>query len=437
MYLTLVRNIDTFLSSPSVKRIVHGSKWHLLGTAVYRVCTLIGAILVARKLGAEEFGEFGVVRSTLMTFLVFAGLGLGTTASRYLAQYNIEDKERAGKIFALSQVSALVVGFLISFALYLFAQELSEKMLNNPNIGVLLKVVAVAVFFSSLIMAQNGAIAGLEGFRSQSKVYFLLGPFSIASLFLLTLNFGVIGSVSALAVNTFLHFILNKFLLSKLLSKNELKAGYRSCFEEAKLLYRYSLPVALGSMLVTPVLWIANSMLVSQDNGYSEFGYLEAANQIRMLILFIPTVGAQVVLPVLASMNVDVNASNQRKMLFFNVCAAAIAAVGILIPVVIFSEVILSLYGEEFALEGRFVLMLMASSSVFTALNVVMGQALASRDFVWFGLCFNTLWACSLLGFTQWFLSMNMGAEGLAMANLLSYILHTLWSAIFCYIKYR
>ena len=74
-------------------RLARGGFWLLCGTVVSKALWLLASILVARMLGKETFGEFGIIRSTVEMFGVFAGFGLGLTATKYIAEFRRTDPE--------------------------------------------------------------------------------------------------------------------------------------------------------------------------------------------------------------------------------------------------------------------------------------------------------------------------------------------------------
>jgi O-antigen/teichoic acid export membrane protein len=59
---------------------------------------LLAMIGVARVLGKVSFGEFGLIQATLGMAGMMAGLGLGATGTRFVAQYAATDPDRAGRM---------------------------------------------------------------------------------------------------------------------------------------------------------------------------------------------------------------------------------------------------------------------------------------------------------------------------------------------------
>ena len=69
---------------------------------------------------------------------------------------------------------------------------------------------------------------------------------------------------------------------------------------EWPILWKYALPSVLSGVLYFPAVWFANSMLVKQPGGYGELGLFNAANQLRMAVIFLPGLLTVAMLPILS-----------------------------------------------------------------------------------------------------------------------------------------
>src|SRR5208282_6029974 len=83
-------------------RFALGVFWSLAGAVVSRGFLLAASVVCARFLGREGFGALGMIQSTAGMFGIFAGLGLGLTATKYVSEFRRQDPVRAGRILALS-----------------------------------------------------------------------------------------------------------------------------------------------------------------------------------------------------------------------------------------------------------------------------------------------------------------------------------------------
>jgi len=89
-------------ASPLGYRLARGAFWSLAGGLASRILNDLAAIVVARILAKEGFGEFGIIQSTLAMFAVFAGFGMGLTWTSYVTEFKHRDPEKVVGIITLS-----------------------------------------------------------------------------------------------------------------------------------------------------------------------------------------------------------------------------------------------------------------------------------------------------------------------------------------------
>ena len=119
-------------------RFVLASLWEFFGRSPARGSRgflLAASVVCARFLGKEGFGALGMIQSTAGMFGVFAGLGLGLTATKYVAEFRRQDPTRAGRILALSASTAFVSGGAITVLLILLAPYLAKHVLATPQLA--------------------------------------------------------------------------------------------------------------------------------------------------------------------------------------------------------------------------------------------------------------------------------------------------------------
>ena len=147
-------------------RFARGAVWSLIGAVIAQGASLAASVITARLLGRDQFGEYGMIQSTVGMLGIFAGLGLGITATKYVAEFRNRDPERAGRIIALGCAVAIVSGGLLALCLLAYAPVLAAKTLNAPALADELRIASVLLFFNALtgfatllipIYAGNGA----------------------------------------------------------------------------------------------------------------------------------------------------------------------------------------------------------------------------------------------------------------------------------------
>ena len=408
------------MSSDIGHRMASGAFWSFTGTALARGIVLLAGIICAHVLGQEEYGEFNMVRSTVHLFVVFGVAGLGVTATKFISEYRKTDKGHISSIYVLTNGFAFLTGALVTATILIIAPYLAEHTLNAPHLVLPIRVGALLLFVTVINGAQQGTLAGFEDFRAIA-INTLMGNLSESILMLIGgYYYGVTGAVFGFGTGYIVSYVCNQVSIRRHLRQNNISGRPRDLRkEDLRLLYKFSLPLALASFMVTPVFWCARAMLV-QHGGFSELAIYEAAEHWRIIILFIPTAVSQVVLPILSSIVHDGEKRFWKVLRYNIVLNASIAAIMALI-ICLCSTFILHLYGEGFV--KPIVLIFMAISTIFNAISSVVGLSIYSRSKIWASFMFNLIWGAMMLSFSYVFLQRGMGASGVALAILCSYII--------------
>src|SRR3954447_24163160 len=131
-------------------RLAGGAFWSVMGAVATQGSSTLAAIMTARFLGDVGFGELGMVRNTLTMFAAFAGLGLGLTANKYLAETRTTDPARAGRILGLSYVMACGSGLLMALLAFAFAEPLAARTMANEGLARYLRLSAPILLTGTL-----------------------------------------------------------------------------------------------------------------------------------------------------------------------------------------------------------------------------------------------------------------------------------------------
>src|SRR5258705_671978 len=179
-----VRSLFTLLAAtpatgnPGAASLSHrfrtGVAWNLVGTTSNQGSTLLVNILLANVLGQYAFGRYAIVLSTVQMTSMMAGLAMGYTATKYLAEFRVADPARASRVLAFC--SALSTGMAIAAGLGLFlaAPVLAREVFGTPTMVPLLRISGGVCLFMTINGFMMGGLAGLESYQ-------VLGGVGIAS----------------------------------------------------------------------------------------------------------------------------------------------------------------------------------------------------------------------------------------------------------------
>lgn len=423
--------LKTVISSDLNKKIVGFGSWLLIGNIISKSFLLFATIFMARFLGKQEYGQFGILKSTILMFSMFAGLELGITATKYISQYKFSNKSKLEKIVGLSTLLALLVSVLITTIIFIYAPIIA-KYLTAPQLFAEVRISSFILFFASLNGIQNGILSGLEKFKALSINTTISGVVSSLGMVVASFYQRLDLVVIAFGTNYLILFLLNFFILRlSFYSHFTIRIFDLKNFEEIDILWKFSFPAILAGLMVAPTSWICNFWLANQKDGFEELAIFDVANQWRGTILFIPAALAQIVLPLLSSSLDD--RDEYRNVFDKNLRINLILGMFLVIFFVLLSPIIVKFYGDKYN-DALFPLIIMFTTTGFLTVNNVIGHAIASQGKMWIGFFVNFLWAIVLLiSCYLLVIILQLGAIGVSFSYLISYIFHTIIQ--FFYIK--
>ena len=410
--------IRKVVSSPLRTRMLRGISWSLGGAVISRILGLVASIVLARTLGQSAFGQVGMIQGTVGAFGALGGVGLSQTAARFVAEFQQTDPPRAARIILLSEATALLCGSVMMVGLMLCSPWLADKTLAAPALAGPLRVAAVLVLVTSLMASQTGCLLGCEAFRALARISVISSALTIPFVVIAAYFGGVLGAVWGLVLSSVITWVLNLQAVRKELLARNMYLFPKGWISEWPVLLRFSLPSVLGGAVVGPAAWWCTTMLVNQPDGYAAMGIFNVANQWRVAILFVPSVVASTLLPILTSIYVKDTASRFRTVAKSAVALNAVCAAAVVLPVSAASKWILGWYGPGFT-GGVWVLAIACTGAGINAVGQALARAVASMDRMWLALLFELTWAAVAL-FAGMLLIPRYRAEGLASAFLIA-----------------
>lgn len=407
-------------------RFARGAAWVMMGSVISQGLGLLASMVRARLLGQTGFGELGTIQTTMGMLGVFAGMGLGMTVTKHVAEFRFRDPARAGRIIGMSSAVAVFSGFGFALLGLLASSPLARSALNAPHLAWELRLGCGLLFFNTLAGAQSGVLAGLEAFRTLAAIHVCAGLLNITSGLVGPFLWGLPGAVGGLTLAAALGWLFNVCALRRVLGQAGIPVSWRPQRSELAILWQFSLPALFSQALFVPAPFILNAMLVHQPGGYSELGVFNAAQSWIQLVLFLPTIVSQVSLPMLSNLWSEGRTRQYVRLLLANVALMAAMALMVALPVAAASRWIMPLYGASFA-GGSLTLALVCVYGVLWAMLIPLGQAIWSAGAVWLGVLLAFVRLALLVAFFQLFI--GLGAVGLALAYTAAYVVQLCYLA--------
>ena len=348
------------------------SFWALFGNSIAKLLALVIGIVIANLLGSEDYGRYGLVKTTLMSFSVFSTFGLGITGTKYIAQYKDNNKELINVICNNILKISLLTSSVIALFIIVFSDYISAYVDMDNSLFVVI-MSCFAIIFNAVNTSQIGILSGFKRFKIISNYNLITGIYLCLVIILCTYYGGLNGAIFALCSSYLFNFALNNFSLNKIRNKYPFVKVKKSM---AKEMIIFSLPLALQEGLQSISSWLIIVVIVKLSC-YSEYGIYSAAAQWTAAISFIPAILKNVALSYLSDKN-----SNNKRIVKMMIYANLISSGGFFLIILFTSSIISEWYGSSYY-GIKIVLNVLIFSSVLGSLGSVYIQELISQSKNW------------------------------------------------------
>ena len=412
-------------------RLAKGAFWSLFGSLISRGLGLLSAILVGRMLGKNDYGALGIIQNTIGMFGTLAGLGMGLTANKHIAEFKRTNPERAGRILGVSSTIAWITSSVLAAIMIAGAPWLATCMLNAPQLGEVLRVGALLLLLGGVNGAQIGTLSGFEAFKSIAHINLVSGvltfPLMIGGVWLWGITGAVWSLVGSQAVNCLLcHIAVRKE--SNRFGIHSSLVGWRS---EWSLVCAFSVPAVITGLINSLVSWGASVSVVKQVSGYGDMGVYNAVMRVKLLPEAFLGMLIAPVLPVLSEAFGKGDRQGMERTLRFNFLLAFLLLIPVSLLQTAFPLLTVLPFGNDYQNRPEIVQWLMLHSVVY-ALLFPMGGILISMGKMWFSCIVNVCYAVMLFVLSC-LLIPRYGAAGYAASTAISFALGNVPCVIFLY----
>jgi O-antigen/teichoic acid export membrane protein len=394
-------------------RLIRGVSWNMVATSFNQGSTFLVNIVLANIWGRHLFGEYAMVQSTLAVVTTMAQVSMGYTATKYVAEFRGREPERAGRILTLCGLVSVATATIAALVLLFGSRRLAADALSAPQLAPALMASAVLVFFAVMSGFLMGTLAGLEAYPALARAGIASGIIYVLLCSIGGSMAGVTGAVAAQAITAAVFFVILAWLVVREAATQRIRFRLHGASNEADVLFKFAAPAALNSFVALPAIWLANAILVRGPNGYDQLALFAAANNFRILVLFVPQIVNNVGMSLLNNERGARNAATYARLFWTNLMlTVAIALIGAA-ALVAAGPWVLRVFGSSFS-EGYGVLVALMIAVIPEATALATVQPMLSQERVW-TVFFGRVVPCyaTLLG-VAWFTVPSHGAVGLA-----------------------
>jgi len=323
-----------------------------LAVTISNILSLLYQLYMVRNLSPINYGILNSLFSILMIVSVSSGT-LQTVVTKFTSTfYAINHHERIKLLLRSFVKKASVLGLVI-FLILIFGSRGISSFLQIPS-PLLIVILGVITFFSIILPLTQGGLQGLQRFGYLGLIMIANGSLKLLlGVIFVSIGFGVIGAMSALAISTFIALLLSFVMLASVLPRPlalipkslQLKPNSPDPEMNFSGIYRYFCAVATV-LLCFMILTNIDVVLVKHFFKPLEAGYYSIAQMVGKIILFLPIAITLVMFPKVSNLHAqgkDTFHILRRSLLCVGLLCGAAALICLLFP----GLIIRLLSGEE------------------------------------------------------------------------------------------
>lgn len=173
------------------KETIHNFIWRALQMGSKQGITFLIFIICAKLLIPYDFGVYNYVLAIVFFLIMFADFGISTATSKYVAEYNVTDKEKLKSVLFNSGIIILGLTLIISLITIFFG----KLYLGDKYIYIL--YLLPLIFLIPMTSLYDGIYRGLKKFKHLSIISVIVGLFSLSFVYILIKQYGLIGALIA------------------------------------------------------------------------------------------------------------------------------------------------------------------------------------------------------------------------------------------------
>jgi O-antigen/teichoic acid export membrane protein len=395
--------------------------FHLLwGLVASTVISAIGTIVIAKLLGAGNYGLYSIALTAPALISNFRDWGINTAMIRYSAQYNSEkDVAKIRSIFLSGLAFEVILGFALSFLCFVLSSFLAVT-LHRPAIAQLIQILSLSILTGGLVNAAYAAFTGLETMHLYSITLIIQSLVKYGLIVaLLVLGLGTVGAVTGYTAGALIAGLTGILLMRTMYKSLPQAASSKlEMFGTIKTMFNYGLPVSIGNVLTTFLSQFYIIILAIYVTNNVIIGNYSLAVYFTVLITFFATPVTTMMFPAFSKLDPQRDNETLKNVFQYSVKYAALIVVPITAIVMALAQPgVGTIFGNAYTEAPLFLVLtsityLYSAFGSLSASNLIIGQGYTTYN-MWLSILI------VVIGFPLSFLLIsNFGVIGLIVTSL-------------------
>ena len=408
-----------------IARISAKGSFHFFwGLVVSTLILAIGTIFIARLLGSNLYGLYGVIFTAPTLISLFRDWGVNSAVTQFTAQYKSEGRvDEIRSVLASGLIFEIMVGFALSIVSFGLSGFIASSIFHRPGIVSLVRIASFSILGGGIANAATGTFTGIEKMEPNSVMLILQSIVkTVAVVVLVILGLSVSGATIGYTVSFIAGAIVGSIFVWNIYRKlPETPNGKLQIRAYMTAMFSYGMPLSLAGNLsgllsqfyvvLLPIYYVTNN---------SPIGNYSIAQTFAVLITFVATPINTMLFPAFSKINPQKEGELLQNVFQYSVKYSSLLVVPTAALVMCLSQPGVSLlFGSTYSSAPLF-LALLSINYLFTAFgNLSIGAFLSGQGKNTYKLKLAAL--TGALGFPLGYVMiMHFGVLGLIVAGLIS-----------------
>ena len=343
------------------------------GSVIVSVITFTGHILstilkllISRIFGIEGFGFYALLMTISRFFTTLIEMGYPQSIVHFTTKFRIKNDWENIKYFFIKGLTRIIIfSLLLGSLLFIFKDYLLGLIFSSNNINILFFILGIMVVFA-INNYISGMLRGLKYFKEQAIIFTSLYAIQMISAILI-IRFLLIGKLEIdhfLSLGIFLNIIALSIIIL-IINIKILKNKKGEKRKDIKLLNAYSYPIWLSSLLQS-AFQKTDRIMLGLLSSIQQVGIYSAGLTFSILVAFPLKAMGPVFQPLITELYTKNDFTGISTLYNTMVRWALLFVVPTFGGIICFGEYFIQLFGEEFIVGYRIMIILSFSQLIST-----------------------------------------------------------------------
>lgn len=335
------------------------------GKLVTFACRFVMTFLLARLMGAGQYGLYNLGQTALTIAAGVAVFGLDSALIRFVAIYNSRrDEARLWGVLQIGLALTAIIGLVLGAVMYVMADWIAVKVFDAPNLAPVLRIASLIVPFLALNIVLAAATQGFKQMKYATVARDVVQPLIRLALILPLAMIGMsaAGALAAYGIAIVATSLQLLYYLNRLFS---LRRPRGAATYTLRQVLGFAVPVHLSDLMTT-FRENVQTLLLGAISSISSVGVFAVANQVNLVGHMFHTSMVAASNPIISELHDRGERSQLAHMYQTTTKWSFTVNLPLFLIMALFPAAVMSIFGKSFV-NGSSALVLLAAANILDA----------------------------------------------------------------------